>query len=271
MQSSPSLSAKLTALAVFILASGVAASAQTPQDRNSDVPSFKKDNPVVAEPVKPIAPPSPVIVLDASRPVPLTAQVIPPPPRLVKQSAGSVAVPGRSTGGFRATQASASSPLQVNSSFGPRSGRRHNGIDFQASWGEAVGVSMAGTVEFAGIKRGYGNLIIVDHGDGISTYYAHLSAIYVGVGQTVTASQVIGAVGSTGRSSGPHLHYEVRLDGRPVNPNATISVVDGEYYVNGEPVSSGENAEPAMLEGTSHLVAPADEEESRPRRASNRQ
>ena len=96
-----------------------------------------------------------------------------------------------------------STPLQVNSSFGYRWGRKHTGIDFQASWGESVGVSVAGTVTFAGMKHGYGNLVIVDHGEGISTYYAHLSSIYVGVGQTVETRQVIGAIGTTGRSTGP--------------------------------------------------------------------
>jgi len=147
--------------------------------------------------------------------------VIPPPPHLLKQTAGVIALPGRTltaTGGYETSNIAISTPLQVNSGFGYRSGRMHTGIDFQASWGDSVGVSMAGTIAFAGVKHGYGNVIVVDHGDGISTYYAHLSAIYVGLGQAVAAGQVIGAIGSTGRSTGPHLHFEVRLNGVPQNP-----------------------------------------------------
>jgi murein DD-endopeptidase MepM/ murein hydrolase activator NlpD len=274
MQSSPSLSAKLTALIAFTLSGTVAASAQTPQDRNSDVPSFKKEIPAAVAPapsdaaspqLRPIAP-APSLVVEAATPVPTDAHVIPPPPRLVKQTAGVVTLPGRSlaaTGGYETSEVAISTPLQVNSGFGYRSGRMHTGIDFQASWGDSVGVSMRGTVTFAGVKHGYGNVIVVDHGDGISTYYAHLSAIYVGVGQTVAASQVIGAIGSTGRSTGPHLHYEVRVYGHPVNPTSIISFVNGEIYVNGQPFG-GDTVEPAAAEPTSRAVAPA--ADSRPRR-----
>jgi murein DD-endopeptidase MepM/ murein hydrolase activator NlpD len=272
MQSSLSLSTKLTALIVFLFFGAIAASAQTPQDRNSTVPSFQKEIPSAAAstPVapdtvpqlKPVAP-LPSLVVETANPVPTEARVIPPRPHLVKQSAGAIAVPGKGlneSGGYYASQAAVSTPLQVNSGFGYRWGRLHTGIDFQASWGDSVGVSMAGTVAFAGGKHGYGNLIIVDHGDGISTYYAHLSAIYVGVGQAVGAGQVIGAVGSTGRSTGPHLHYEVRVQGHPVNPNSTISFVNGEIFVNGQPFSE-ESIEPAPTEPTS---------QARPRRVENR-
>ena len=247
MQSTPSLSAKLTALIAITLSGAVAASAQTPQDRNSDVPSFKKEIPATVTPapapsetapqLRPIAP-APSVVVEAAAPIPTDAHVIPPPPHLLKQTAGVIALPGRTltaTGGYETSNIAISTPLQVNSGFGYRSGRMHTGIDFQASWGDSVGVSMAGTIAFAGVKHGYGNVIVVDHGDGISTYYAHLSAIYVGLGQAVAAGQVIGAIGSTGRSTGPHLHYEVRINGHPVNPTSTISFVNGEIYVNGQP------------------------------------
>jgi murein DD-endopeptidase MepM/ murein hydrolase activator NlpD len=277
MQSSQSLSAKLTALVVFILSSAIVASAQSPQDRNPNVPTFKKENPVevAAAPattgseavpqLKPIVPAAPVVV-ESARPIPTEAQVIPPPPHLVKQAAGTIVLPSGvpSDGGYHASGAAIATPLQVNSAFGQRWGRRHTGIDFQASWGEAVGVSLAGTVVFAGIKHGYGNLVIVDHGNGISTYYAHLSAIYVGVGQALNANQVLGAIGSTGHSTGPHLHYEVRIFGRPINPTSTITSVNGEYYVNGQPFVQ-ESAEPAQVEPTSSLSAPASVE-TRPRR-----
>src|SRR5262249_52433812 len=157
----------------------------TPQDRTPDVPSFQKEVPVAVAPapstsatapqLKPIV--APTIVLDPARPVPTDAQVIPPPPHLVTAAAGTVVLPRRGTadGGYHASEAAISTPLQVNSAFGYRWGRKHTGIDFQASWGESVGVSMAGTVTFAGVKHGYGNVVIVDHGNGISTYYAHLS------------------------------------------------------------------------------------------------
>ena len=80
-----------------------------------------------------------------------------------------------------------------------------------------------GTVSFIGqLKYGYGNHIIIDHGDGFKTLYAHLSQINVSQGQTVTQGQVIGIVGSTGRSTGPHLHFEVRVGDRPVDPSAYL-------------------------------------------------
>jgi murein DD-endopeptidase MepM/ murein hydrolase activator NlpD len=257
-----------------MLAGSAAASAQTPQDRtSSDVPTLQKEVPAPvatsAPQLQPVAP-SPSVVVDASRVVPTEARVVPPPPRIVKGDAGTVVVSSRPAvgAGYESAGASATTPLQVNSSFGYRWGRKHTGIDFQASWGESVGVSMAGTVAFAGMKHGYGNLVIVDHGEGISTYYAHLSSIYVGVGQAVTAREVIGAIGTTGRSTGPHLHYEVRIDGKPINPNSVISSVDGKYFVNGQPF--GDEAEPASAapagEPTSSLSIPAIEQSSRPRR-----
>jgi murein DD-endopeptidase MepM/ murein hydrolase activator NlpD len=279
MQSSSHASVQLTALIVFSFFGIAAASAQTLQDhRTSDAPSFKQDNspapvapapvaPTAAPQLKPVAPPTPSLVIDAATGmVSGEARVVPPPPRVVRQSAGAVAIPSRGPAAvFKTEAASASTPLQVNSGFGYRWGRRHNGVDFQASWGESVGASAAGTVAFAGVKRGYGNLLVLDHGDGISTYYAHLSAIYVGVGQTVGAGQVIGAVGSTGRSSGPHLHYEVRVHGKPINPSATISFAGGAVLVNGQPLE-GDAPEPAATEPTSDEAAPAASAAARPRR-----
>jgi len=94
----------------------------------------------------------------------------------------------------------------------------HTGIDLRAAWGEPVAAAAAGRVIFAGPYGGYGNAVIIDHGGGMSTLYAHLSSIAVGYGETVTAGQTIGRVGSTGLSTGPHLHFEVRIDGQPVDP-----------------------------------------------------
>jgi len=94
----------------------------------------------------------------------------------------------------------------------------HTGIDIDNRSYPPIYAAAAGTVEFAGYLGGYGNLIIVNHGSGLATYYAHNSAHYVSKGTSVTQGQTIAKVGSTGRSTGPHLHFEVRRHGRPVNP-----------------------------------------------------
>ena len=108
----------------------------------------------------------------------------------------------------------------ISSRFGARGSRSytHTGLDLATSSGTGIRPAAAGTVVFAEYKGSYGNLIIVDHGNGIQTYYAHCSAIYVGVGQSVDTGTTIGAVGSTGNSTGPHLHFEIRVNGTPVNP-----------------------------------------------------
>ena len=96
---------------------------------------------------------------------------------------------------------------------------RHQGIDLAAPVGTPIYATADGTISEAGYNSGgYGNLIKVDHGRGIETRYGHLSAVLVRPGQRITRGQVIGRMGSTGRSTGSHLHYEVRIDGRAVNP-----------------------------------------------------
>ena len=102
--------------------------------------------------------------------------------------------------------------------FGGRGFEYHEGQDIDAVYGTPVMVAASGTVTIAGRQRGYGNVIYVDHGAGLSTRYGHLSQIDVEIGQTVTRGQTIGLVGSTGRSTGPHLHYEVRINNQPVDP-----------------------------------------------------
>jgi murein DD-endopeptidase MepM/ murein hydrolase activator NlpD len=106
----------------------------------------------------------------------------------------------------------------VVSGFGMRWGRMHEGIDIAASSGTPIHAAAAGTVIHAGWLGGYGNLVVVDHGDGLSTAYAHASAILVGVGQQVSQGETLSLVGSTGNSSGPHLHFEVRVNGSAVDP-----------------------------------------------------
>jgi len=114
--------------------------------------------------------------------------------------------------------------VEFTSGFGVRSdpflGRpaMHTGLDFRASTGDPVRVTANGKVVSAGWSGGYGRMVEVDHGNGLSTRYGHLSEISVRVGEVVKIGQVIGAVGSTGRSTGPHLHYETRIDGEAVDP-----------------------------------------------------
>ena len=102
--------------------------------------------------------------------------------------------------------------------FGGSSMENHPGMDIDGEKGDPVVASANGVVVKAGLNGGYGNLIELDHGNGMTTRYGHLSEIEVEVGEQVTRGQEIGKVGSTGRSTGPHLHYEVRIDGEAVNP-----------------------------------------------------
>lgn len=114
--------------------------------------------------------------------------------------------------------------VEFSSGFGVRSdpflGRpaMHTGLDFRASTGDPVRATASGKVATAGNQGGYGRMIEIDHGNGLSTRYGHLSVIGVKVGDTIKIGQVIGEVGSTGRSTGPHLHYETRIDGEAVDP-----------------------------------------------------
>ena len=106
----------------------------------------------------------------------------------------------------------------VVSPFGMRWGRMHTGVDIAVGYGTPIHAAAAGRVIYAGWMDGYGNLVFVDHGGGISTGYAHQSSIAVSNGQTVSQGQLIGYVGCTGHCFGPHLHFEVRVNGSPVDP-----------------------------------------------------
>jgi len=106
----------------------------------------------------------------------------------------------------------------VVSPFGMRWGRMHTGIDIGVSYGAPIQAAASGRVIYAGWMEGYGNLVFIDHGRGLSTGYAHQSSIGVSNGESVTQGQVIGYVGCTGHCFGPHLHFEVRVNGSPVDP-----------------------------------------------------
>jgi len=114
--------------------------------------------------------------------------------------------------------------LAVTSPFGPRKDpfgmgwALHAGLDLQAQEGAIVRATAPGKVTNAGWSGGYGNMVEIEHAEGMSTRYGHLSALLVSDGQTVAAGTPIGRVGSTGRSTGPHLHYETRIDGEPIDP-----------------------------------------------------
>ncbi len=98
----------------------------------------------------------------------------------------------------------------------------HQGLDIAAPTGTTVTAAAGGTIISAGWYGGYGNYILIDHGGGMATGYGHLSQIFVSAGQQVQKGQAIGAVGSTGMSTGPHLHFEVRINGKPTDPAAYL-------------------------------------------------
>lgn len=106
----------------------------------------------------------------------------------------------------------------ISSGFGRRWGRMHKGIDIAASFGNPIYAAAKGVVEFSGWQNGYGNIIILKHNDGFETRYGHCSKLLVKVGDTVNVNQHIANVGSTGRSTGPHVHFEVRKNNIAINP-----------------------------------------------------
>ncbi len=121
-----------------------------------------------------------------------------------------------------------SSSMPMTSKFGYRyifgKTQLHKGIDFGAPIGTPVYATGNGVVTHSGPGTGYGRYIEIDHGNGLTTRYGHLSATYVNVGDTVSANQNIGASGNEGRSTGPHLHYEVRQNGQAVNPQTYLAL-----------------------------------------------
>ncbi len=114
------------------------------------------------------------------------------------------------------------SSFRFTSGFGMRWGRMHNGTDFAGAHGTAIYSTADGVVVHAGWQSGYGRLVKIQHEFGIETRYAHNSQLFVKVGQRVSRGQKIAAMGNSGRSTGTHVHYEVRIGGKPVNPMTYI-------------------------------------------------
>lgn len=108
--------------------------------------------------------------------------------------------------------------IEISSAFGSRGASRHYGVDLRMPKGSPVLASDAGTVTKASYSGSFGNLIVINHGNGIQTYYSHCNSINVSIGQDVQKGDVIGTVGTTGNATGSHLHFEVRVNGTPQNP-----------------------------------------------------
>ncbi|MEG2857910.1 MAG: peptidoglycan DD-metalloendopeptidase family protein, partial [Clostridia bacterium] len=111
----------------------------------------------------------------------------------------------------------------ISSNYGYRRSEFHTGVDFALPSGSAVVAADGGTIAYAGWKGDYGNLVIISHGNGLQTYYGHNSRLTVTTGQQIAKGEQIAEIGSTGRSTGPHCHFEIRQDGRHVNPWRYIS------------------------------------------------
>lgn len=177
--------------------------------------ALSAEQPVAAQPApaKP-APPKAAPVTQARN----TSAMRPSTRTSVPGLSGVAAATGLAASGGKAATAAYgfSSPvksLRVSSQFGPRWGRIHQGVDFAGPIGSPIRSVGLGEVTFAGTQSGYGNIVIVMLHDGTETRYAHLDSIGVRVGDTVARGELIGTLGNTGRSTGPHLHFEVRPDG----------------------------------------------------------
>lgn len=139
--------------------------------------------------------------------------------KTITQAESKVILKGtKSTASVNKTILATPSRGSVSSAFGARWGKMHEGLDIAANLGSPIYAALDGTVSYAGWSDGYGNLIKLKHEDGIETYYGHCSKLLVSIGEKVDEGEKIGEVGSTGRSTGPHLHFEVRVNGVPKNP-----------------------------------------------------
>lgn len=261
---------RLLFVVAFLALVPAVASAQGGPDEAEDIPTMVEYRELPPNPEPELAAPAAGVrlaplsldsvgLVDAM-PADGLAQVIPLPPSIVAKTT-NVSL-GRAYG--YSSRVVSTGRMPVNSNFGWRrdpitgSGRMHTGVDIDCRYGQTVGAAMGGVVYWAARRGGYGNLVVVDHGKGITTFYGHLSSISVVPGQRVVAGQTVGLVGSTGRSTGPHLHYEVRARGCPVNPKSTISIDGDRIYADGKLVDG-----PA-IEGGDEVVATMTRNNSRP-------
>jgi len=157
-----------------------------------------------------------LVVANKPKPKPKPVVVVPPRPAPVKASrdrSPAATVEGLASSGFaRPGQG------RLTSGYGRRWGRLHAGIDLASGIGSPVRAAAAGRVQAAGWEGGYGRAVRITHPDGTVTIYGHMSALLVSAGERVDAGQLVGREGNTGQSTGPHLHFEVRVNGTPVNP-----------------------------------------------------
>ena len=148
--------------------------------------------------------------------------VIQPKPvqRAASGSIGSSSNVNRGGGGASLGGLTLSRPVNgmISCRYGQQRGYYHTGLDIATAHGTPIAAAAAGTVSYAAYHYSYGNLLIINHANGVQTYYAHCSKLYVSVGQSVSQGQTIAAIGSTGNSTGPHLHLEVRVNGQAQNP-----------------------------------------------------
>jgi murein DD-endopeptidase MepM/ murein hydrolase activator NlpD len=183
------------------------------------------------------------------------AAVVPPAPNVSKRNPNAIVIPAEAAKSEpKYAERPVISNVTVGSLFGYRSdpftGRAkfHSGVDIKARWGESVGASQPGVIQFAGWYHGYGNLIIINHGGGVTTHYAHLSSFDVEVGARVERGQIVGRAGSTGRATSPHLHYEVRVDGNPVNPFQALALdASSDYFKQGQPSADEATTRPRRV------------------------
>ena len=186
--------------------------------------------------------------------------VVPPAPVIIKKTTNAIMIPAlgivSKTESTYETRPSSKSNVSVGSIFGyrrdpfTRRAKFHSGVDIKARWGDPVGASQSGIVTFAGWYHGYGNLIIVSHGGGVATHYAHLSSFDVEIGSRVQRGMIIGRAGSTGRATSPHLHYEVRLDGNALNPFQPITLeATSDYFKQQRPTVDAGRSDSTSIVG----------------------
>ncbi len=143
---------------------------------------------------------------------------------------------------------------EVTSNFGPRNGKFHYGIDIKLNTGDTVVAAFEGTVRIAQQSTTYGNVIVVRHNNGLETFYAHLDRMLVEVGDHLEAGEILGLGGNTGRSSGSHLHFEVRYMGAPINPNEIISFDNYRLKMNVLPLTQSNFAYLAQARAVNKII-----------------